>query len=388
MKYRYLFLVLPLVVLWFACGQKAKHQSPKWSERFAEAVVLRNDSLVRYNNETRTKWQYDFAMLGQAMVQVDPKYKSYHKDYVDCFISDSGTIKNYNINDYNLDHINPGKGLFEVYRQTGDEKYRLAIELLMNHVKLQPRTVKGGYWHKNRYQKQVWLNSAFMVAPFMAQYALEFNQPQWFDSACHMLVVTNELLLDSTDGLHFHACDLSQNATWADNQTGCSPNKWLRATGWYFMALVDVLELLPSDHPQRVQVETILRNASASMLRVRDPKTKLWFQIPNLIDSEYNFVESSGSAMLVYAFAKGVRLGVLPAKYKRVAKQSFNQLVKQFVIVTDDQLPTLTGITVRSGLGGPMQLNGSFDAYINQQFIDNDARGLAPFILAALELGE
>lgn len=388
MRNRYLFFVLPTVVLWLACQQQAKQHAPKLSERFAEAVVLRNDSLVRYNNETRTKWQYDFAMLGQAMVQVNPKYKSYHRDYIDCFISDSGTIKNYNCNDCNLDHINPGKGLFEVYRETGDEKYRLAIELLMNHVKQQPRTLKGGYWHKKRYPKQVWLNSTFMVAPFMTQYALEFKQPQWFDSACHMLIVTNELLLDSTDGLHFHACDLSQNASWANDRTGRSPNKWLRATGWYMMALVDVLELLPSEHPQRTQIEKILQDASVSLLRVRDSKTKLWFQIPNLIDSEYNYIESSGSAMLVYAFAKGVRLGVLPRKYKRVAKQSFKQLVTQFVVETDDQLPTLTGITVRSGLGGPMQLDGSFDAYINQQFIDNDARGLAPFILAALELGE
>ena len=94
------------------------------------------------------------------------------------------------------------------------------------------------------------------------------------------------------------------------------------------MALVDVLEILPEDHKERKNLEKILLSVSESLLKVKDKKMKLWYQVLYNNNQQYNYIETSCSAMFIYSFAKAYNLGLLPVKYYDVAVESFNSLVK------------------------------------------------------------
>lgn len=360
-----------------------------WALDLANAVMSRNDSLAIYNNPASVKWTYDLGMLGQAIEKVnssDSRYFNYNKNFIDLFVNENGSISTYKSTDFNLDDFCPAKSLLDLYQKTGDEKYSRAIDTIMLQLKNQPRTSNGGYCHKRIYDHQIWLNSSYMLEPFLAQYAHDFNQPQWYDTICFQLINTYNLTVDSNDGLMVHAWDETRKQNWADPVTGKSPNKWGRGMGYYAMALVDVLAYLPKDHPERKELETMLKDISKSLLKVRDKSTGLWFQILDKGDKEYNYIESSCSAMFIYAFAKGVNLGILPEKYKEIASESFLNLAKNCVKTDVDQLPTLTHISGPAGLGIKVLRDGSFEYYINQQQIDNDPKGVAPLIMAAVEL--
>ncbi|MFA9388296.1 MAG: glycoside hydrolase family 105 protein [Prolixibacteraceae bacterium] len=375
-----------------ACSSGMSSQTTNkddWALKLADAVMSRNDSLAIYNNPSSINFHYDLAMLGQAIEELgstDVRFSNYNKNFVDLFIREDGSVATYKEEDFNLDNYSGAKSLLELYQQTSDKKYRLAIERLIDQLHYQPRTGNGGYCHKEIYMHQIWLNSAYMLDPFLARYARDFKQTQWFDSACFQLTNTYQILVDKKDGLMFHAWDETHKQIWANPQTGKSPNKWGRGMGWYTMALVDVLEYLPVDHPERKVLKKILTEVSISLLKVRDKDTGLWFQILDQGDREYNYIETSCSSMFIYTFAKGANLGVLPEEYKEIALESFNSLTARYIKTDADLLPTLTHICGPAGLGVKLHRDGSFEYYINQQQIDNDPKGVAPLIMAAIEL--
>ena len=356
--------------------------------KMANAVVERNDSLVIYNNPTSVKWKYDLAMLGQAMCNLDPDttYNNYYKDFIDYFVNEEGSLKKYERMKYNLDYFNPAKGLLKFYKNTGDKKYRIAIDTILSQLENQPRTKDGGYCHKKIYNGQIWLNSSYMYTPFLVNYANTFNQPQWIDTVLFQLQYTYNVTADPADGLMYHAWDETRSEVWANPQTGLSPNKWGRGMGWYMMALADVLDLMPDNYNGRDKIEDIFRDTAHALLKVRDEKSKLWYQILDKANKEYNYPETSCSAMFIYAFAKGANMGVLPEKFRDVGVESLEALIKQSVLTDTDRRLTLTNISGAAGLGMKSYRNGTFEYYINQKKIDNDAKGVAPFLMAITEL--
>jgi len=388
-----LLALLTLVIVLQGCEPRTPRQAAeggsKWSVSLADAVMSRNDSLAIYNNPPSIRWQYDIAMLGQAIEKLnttDQRYFNYYRSYIDYFIQNDGTILTYKRSNYKLDDFNPAKGLLMLYEKTGNEKYHKAIDYILAQLENQPRTNNGGYCHKEIYNHQIWLNSSYMLGPFLARYAHDFNQPQWYDTVCFQLKNTYNLTVDPVDGLLVHAWDETHQQNWADQITGKSPHKWGRGMGWYMMALVDVLEYLPNDHPRRNEMESILLEISIALLKVREKETGLWYQILDQGDKPYNYIETSCSAMFIYAFAKGANLEVLPNKYREIAKASFLSLTRNFIKTDVDSLPTLTQVSSSAGLGIKMQRDGSFEYYINQQQIDNEPKGVAPLIMAATEL--
>ncbi len=354
----------------------------------ANAVIERNDSLVIYNNPNSVKWQYDFAMLGKAISKVDTSknFRNYYKNFIDYFVNEEGEIKKYDPSKYNLDYFNPAKGLLTFYKNTGEEKYRIALNTILSQLENQPRTSDGGYCHKDIYPGQIWLNSTYMYTPFLIDYANTFNKPNWIDTVLFQLEYTYNVTADPVDGLLYHAWDEKRSEAWADPQTGLSPNKWGRGMGWYMMALADVLALIPDDHNGRNKIENIFRDTAKSLLKVRDEKLKLWYQVLDKGNLEYNYLETSCSAMFIYAFAKGVNIGVLPQKYHDIAVESLQSLINYSVITDTDNRLSLTNISGSAGLGVKSYRNGSFEYYINQKQIDNDAKGVAPFLMAIIEL--
>lgn len=390
---KYLLIGITALIFLTGCNQQSSKREKdckyKWSVIMADAAMQRFDSLITYNSPPSIKWQYDIAMLGQAIDKLgylDAKYSEYHEDFLDYFVQDDGSLRIYNQNEYNLDHVNPAKGLITLYKRKGDEKYLIAINTIIEQLKNQPRTKAGGYWHKNIYPSQMWLDGIYMSAPFLAQYAKEFNKPEWFDTISHQIILIYNKTVDSETGLLYHAWDESKSQQWSNPETGRSKHFWGRAMGWYMMALADVLEYMPADHPSRDTILTIFNKTAETLIQFRDTETGLWYQVLDKQGVEGNYLEASCSAMFTYAFAKGAKKGYLPEKFLDFSLESFNSIIKNFIFTEQNGLPAMTNICGAAGLGGNPYRDGSYEYYINEKKVDNDPKGVSPFILAAIVL--
>ncbi len=355
----------------------------------ADAVMQRYDTLGHYNMRGRIRWSYDVAFLAMAIDRlgtIDPAYSSYMKEYMDYFIGEDGSIRTYRKGSYNIDNINPGKNLITLYKRTGEEKYRIAVETFVDQMKHHPRTHSDGFWHKQIYPWQMWLDGIYMGSAFLAQYAAEFDQPEWFDTVAHQILLIHRKTLDPETGLLYHAWDESREQKWSDPETGQSPNFWSRSIGWYVMALVDVLDYLPEEHPKRDSIIGVLDLTCEALLRVRDPESGAWYQVLDQGGREGNYLEGSGTAMYIFAFARGAKKGYLDAKYLEIASEAFDDMVKQFIIVDEDGLISMVDICGGCGLGGNPYRDGSYEYYTTERIVKNDCKGVAPFIMAAIEL--
>jgi unsaturated rhamnogalacturonyl hydrolase len=371
-----------------SCGQKRNHNKEKWSVRMANMVLSSSDSLIHYT-AGRPKWAYDVAFLGMAIDRlgnVDTKYSKYLDNWVNYFVHPDGSVTDYSIKEYNLDRIFPARDIIAVYKRAPDPKYKIALDNFTEQLKTHPKTESGGYWHKKIYPYQMWLDGIFMGSTYMAEYAKEFNDPQWFDVATNQTKMIYKKTLDPSTGLLMHAWDESRTQKWCDPITGQSHYPWSRAMGWYTMAILDILDYLPANHPDKKELISILQSTCDALLKVRDPKSGLWYQLLNQGGREGNYLEGSGSAMYTYVFAKGARLGYLDKKYRKIADSAFDCILKELITVDNKGHITMHNICGGCGLGGNPYRDGSYEYYINEKRVDNDTKGVAPFILAAIEL--
>lgn len=385
------FTFVVATLLLGACRMTHKSEpAAKWSVRMANTVISQYDSLVNYQNTSESKrWQYDVAMMGAAIDKLgylDPKYSEYMTDYIDCFVREDGSILTYVLDDYNLDNINPGKHLLTLYKRTENVKYKLAFEQLIDQMKGHPQTGSGSFWHKKKYPNQIWLDGVYMASPFLAQYAKEYNAPEWFNVVSHQILNARSKTLDEKTGLLYHACDESRQMPWSDPETGHSPNFWSRAMGWYLMAIVDVLDYLPENHTDRDSIIMAFQTTVDALLKVADPETGLWFQVLDQNGREGNYIEASGSIMYTYAMAKAANKGYIDQKYLQLANEKFDAIIRYLITVDNNGLLTLKNTCGGCGLGGNPYRDGSYDYYVHERIVANDTKGVGPFILAAIEL--
>ncbi len=386
-------VIVLLIIVLSSCNfgaqdKKTRTAAGKWSVRMANSAMTRSDSLIHYV-DGNPKWAYDVAFLGMAidrLGEIDPKYSDYMKKWVDHFIRPDGSVKDYSREEYNLDRIFPGRNIMTLYRKTPETRYKVALDGFIEQLRTHPKTNSGGYWHKQIYPWQMWLDGIYMGSTFMAVYAAEFNAPEWFDVATAQTRMIYVKTLDDSTGLLMHAWDESRQQKWCDPETGKSHHPWSRATGWYTMAILDILDCLPEDQPDRGELIAILQNVCDALLKVRDPETGLWFQVLDQGGREGNYIEGSGSAMFAYVFAKGAHKGFLDQKFLAVADSSFSNIVRHLITVDEKGMVTMHNICGGCGLGGNPYRDGSYEYYINEKRIDNDPKGVAAFILAALEL--
>ncbi len=386
------FLLIPVFLL--ACSQKSPQTDPipaaeKWSVRMANSVMTRYDSLIHYLDNRHPKWQYDVAFVGQAIDRlgiVDAKYSRYMEDYIAYFVNADGTVRDYDPMEYNLDRINPAKNILTVYKRTGNPVYRIALDRFAGQMETHPKTKTGGFWHKKIYPWQMWLDGIYMASPFLTQYGKEFSAPQWFDVVTHQIELIYSKTVDPSTGLLYHAWDESKAQKWCNPETGQSAYPWSRAMGWYTMAIVDVLDYLPENHPERDSIIAILQKTCDALLKVRDSEKGLWYQVLNHGGREGNYLEGSGSAMFTYVFAKGAHKGYLDQKFLAIANDAFDCMIRELITADDKGLLTMHQICGGCGLGGNPYRDGSYEYYIHEKRVDNDSKGVAPFILAAIEL--
>ncbi len=383
-------IILAVVMILFAACNSAdtNKEQEKWSVRMAKTVIARSDNLIHYVDD-KPKWAYDVAFLGMAMDKlgnIDPVYSKYMENWVNYFVQPDGSVIDYKPDEYNLDRIYPGRNVLTLYKKNPKPEYRIALDNFIEQLKTHQKTSSGGYWHKKIYPWQMWLDGIYMGSTFMVQYAAEFNAPEWSDVAVFQVKHIYEKTLDPSTGLLRHAWDESRQQKWCDPQTGQSLYPWSRATGWYLMAIVDILDCLPADHPGRDELISILQKTSEALLRVRDKDSGIWYQVLDQGRREGNYLEGSGSAMFTYVFARGAKKGYLDSKYIDIANESFDGIIKELITIDDKGLLTMHNIVGGCGLGGNPYRDGSYEYYITEKRVDNDTKGVAPFILAALEL--
>jgi len=355
-----------------------------WSTRMADSVMSRHPVITG-------KWAYEWGLLLKAILEVwrstkQPVYFDYVKTNVDRFIGADGSINTYNPREYNLDNINPGKLLFSLYQITGDERYRRALALLKQQLDQHPRTSEGGFWHKQIYPHQMWLDGIYMASPFLAEYGSVFNDPACFDDVVRQITLIESHTRDPQTALLYHGWDETGNQQWANPQTGCSPHFWGRAIGWYLMAIPDVLEHLPQEHPGRNPLVAIFQKTVSAIQGVQDQTSGLWYQVLDRGNAPGNYLEASASCMFVYAIAKGIRQGYLEMRLCEVAQRAYQGILNTFITVDHQAQVNLNQICSVAGLGGTPYRDGSFEYYISEPVVTNDHKGVGPFILASIEM--
>ena len=369
-------------------------ENAKYAVRMADSEMKRHPESWMLDFSKQPKWGYCQGLVLKSLLQAwektgDKKYFSYAKSYADTLIINDGKeILTYNIQDYNLDFINSGKILFTLYNQTKDEKYKNAALLLRDQIKSQPRTDAGGFWHKKIYPHQMWLDGIYMASPFLAEYAAKFNEPALFDDVALQITTIASKTYDPKTGLYYHGWDESKQERWSNPVTGQSPNFWSRSMGWYAMGMVDVLDFLPENHPQRQNIIHILNQLIQSLEKFQDPKTGLWYQVTDKRGKKGNYLESTGSIMFIYAMAKGAQKGYLSKDYEKKAGDLYASYIRNFVKENPDGTLSITNCCSVAGLGGKDYRDGSYQYYISEPVRDNDSKATGPFIMASLLLNK
>ena len=336
-----------------------------------------------------SSWNYiDGCMLTalQSLGEItgDPQYSDFVAKMADAFIDQNGEIRGYRPKEYNLDNINEGRILFELFARTGKAAYRLAADRLKAQLDAQPRTAEGNFWHKSIYPNQVWLDGIYMAQVFSALYAKNFGNGDYSDVLSQIGNV-RRLMYNEEKRLYFHGYDESRSAFWADKTTGCSKSFWLRSIGWFAVALADLTSILPD--AKQGQLPVILRELVEGILPYADEESGMFYQVVDQGARHGNYLETSGTCMLAYAFLKAARLGVLPAKYAAKGLQAFEGTMRKYLSMQDGRL-NLGGICLSAGLGpaNNPKRDGSFSYYISEPVVSNDAKGVAPFILCYTEV--
>ena len=338
------------------------------------------------------KWNYiDGCMITGILELFEITGETRFLDFADRFLSgfveEDGHIRTYDPEEYSLDNVNPAKNLFPLYDLTGKEKYRKATERVRSQLSTMPRTPEGNFWHKLIYPNQVWLDGIYMALPFYMEYEKRFDAQKDCQDICQQIANVEIRMRDPETGLYYHGYDASRKMYWADPDTGCSPNFWLRAEGWFILGLVDVLEIM-KDLPMQaesVHLQHMLLDLAKALSKYQDP-SGLWYQLIALPELEGNYLETSGTALISAALLKAVRLGFLPESFRAVGEKAFYGIVDHRLTKNADGTPCVTGICLVAGLGGEQHRDGSVAYYLSEPVVQNDAKGVGPLLLAYTEM--
>lgn len=318
------------------------------------------------------------------------EYFDFLQEFIDFYVNEDGEILGYDYEAMNSDSINEGKVLFFLYQHTKDEKYRKAINRLYKQVRNQPKTPEGSFWHKAIYPNQVWLDGLYMVQPFYAAYELAWNEGRELPEVMLQFANVQKHMKDPESGLLYHAFDESKQAFWANPETGCSQCFWSRSLGWYAMALVDTIDLLPNEAPEAAVLTTYLVELAAALVPFQDEKTGLFYQVTDQGRREGNYLETSGSCAIAYTFLKGARLGLLPEEFAERGQVLLENIVSEKLTHENEQW-TLKDICLVAGVGGMNgkgdyeKRDGTYEYYISEPKVNNDAKGIGPLVYAYCE---
>lgn len=391
-----MFCALVLLCGAGACGQKTILDGEPLSVRMVRSEMQRHPSPATLDGipEGKIKWNYTTGLELLSMLDVADTYGcddvyDYVVKYYDSIVREDGSVITYKKSNYNLDHVCPARPLFALYERTGEERYKAVLDTVFVQLQEHPRNDDGGFWHKKSYPHQMWLDGLYMGEPFYAEYAVRnYGASELFDNLkadiVRQFVAVAEHTYDPATRLYRHACDVSCEMFWCDKTTGQSAHAWGRAMGWYAMAIVETLQYLGVDETTQPMVD-ILNHIYEVLPEYASPESGMWYQVLDCPGREGNYEEATGSIMFVYAMMKGVRLGYLPAEMKEESRRLYERFVERFVRENEDGTISITDCCAVAGLGGKTMRSGDFDYYISEPIIENDCKGVGPFVWASLE---
>ena len=400
--------ILSLILL-LTLHVPAQAQQP-YSLRMTQSEMKRTPKSYLLDFSTKPKWSYVMgieleAMLDTYLLYNDSSILNYCKEYIDTMIDAQGAIQGYQFEEYNLDNIRTGHFVARMYQLQPQSKSLIAMQTLMHQLDQQPRTEADSvFWHKAIYSYQVWLDGIFMGLPYRSLAASIIEKPdkarQIYDDAVHQISITYRRTLDPQTRLNRHAWDETHEMFWADSRTGLSQHCWGRAQGWFTMALIELLDVLPTNYEGRTEVLSILRQDLDASIRWQDPTTGLWYQVMDSPHREGNYLEATCSCMFAYALLKAYRKGYVGTHYRDAGMKAYQGILRQFIRINSDQTISLTHCCSVAGLGPGIsekvlkaapnvkenrRRDGTFQYYLSEPIRDNDPKGIGPFIWASLE---
>ncbi|MBQ8866737.1 MAG: glycoside hydrolase family 88 protein [Bacteroidaceae bacterium] len=372
------------------------------------------------------KWDYVSGLVTKSLLKCTTQYPDeewsltaydWCKFYADAALNEDGTFKAFKKG--NIDNIASGKVFFELYhrelakgKKAGKKnaaKYKAAADYLYNYLRTEYSRIqlpegKGCFFHKDIYPNQMWLDGLYMGAAFYAEYLATFapeDMEGWSDIA-NQFITVHRHTYDPEKKLNYHgwsADPADENSFWANQCgpfVGCSREFWGRGMGWFFAALVDVLEVMPKSHPDYTKLNGILAQVAEGLKQWQDDESGVWYQLLQYDDSFVgkcgikNYLEASASCMFTYSYLKGVRLGLLDESYRPVAEKAYNGVIKTFVTENEDKTLNLNWSCRSAGLGPKKspQRDGSASYYLcgsDVTIVSNEGKSLGPFIMASLE---
>lgn len=396
MKKIIFFSLLAFILVQCSNNKQSKDQQQVNQEPISilmvESVMNNNPEAWAVDFQSKPRWGYVQGLVCSSFLKVwekngDQKYFDYVKNtYADMLIDSLGTIDGYNKASFNIDNINSGKILFTLYNETGDERYRKAIETLRDQLNDHPRVSEGGFWHKKIYTNQMWLDGLYMGAPFYAQYIANYGDSANFNDVSKQLLLVEKYLKDTETGLYYHGWDASKSVYWANPETGLSKNFWGRGVGWLYMAIIDVLDYLPKDHPDQSKLVNMFTELTDAVIRYQQEDSGVWYQVPNFPEREGNYLEATCSCMFAYGMVKGIETGILDNSYINPAMKAYNGILKTFIKTDENQNLEITSCCAGAGLGpadNPVR-NGTYEYYIEEAKRSNDGKAIGPFIMTSL----
>ena len=382
-----------------------------YSEWLTYSEMQRTPKSYLLDFAEKPRWSYVMGIELEAMLDTYLKYGgnailNYCKEYCDTMITADGNIRNYKLEDYNLDNIRTGHFVARMQQLWPEEKNLKAIQLMMRQLQKQPRTVKDKvYWHKAIYSYQVWLDGIFMGLPFYTLTARDLlpakKAKKIYDDAVNQISITYKRTYDPVTGLNRHAYDETRDMFWADKETGLSQHCRGRAQGWYSMALIELLDALPEDYARRGELIELLKKDLDAIIKWQDKKTGVWYQVMDSPNREGNYLESTCSSMFAYVLLKAARKGYVDDSYRQAGICAYEGIINNFIHVNNDKTISLTHCCSVAGLGPGLskkvlkaapkvkenlRRDGSYAYYLSEPIRDNDAKGVGPFIWASLEM--
>ncbi len=338
-------------------------------------------------------WNYIDGCMMTSLLEMykttkDEKYINFVKKFIDYYVFDDGTIRGYDPLKYSTDDICESRVLFDLLDLTKEEKYDKAIELTFSQIKSHPRTKEGNFWHKKIYPNQIWLDGLYMAQPFYTRYQTLRGKMNYADIVSQFKSV-RQLMFDDKAKLYYHGYDSERTMFWADKKTGLSKNFWLRSIGWFTVALVDVLDYMDEQmYDEYNTIKALLKETIDGILEYQDKDSKMFYQVPNFPGRKGNYLETSGSAMISYAILKGVRLEALPPRYQQIGLDIFDGICDKYLSEDENGDLNLGGICLVAGLGPENNLrrDGSYEYYISEPVVNNDAKGVGPLVMAYTEV--
>ena len=361
-----------------------KHSAPiDWSKAMVESTMKRFPTTQDLGNWGYAKSLY---LYGQYLVWKrtrDPRYLDYIQAWIDSHVDNEGNVfntdkegKKTNIGFTNLDSMLPGNLLLLLHKETKEPKYKLAADRIRGKFDTYKRTSDGGFWHAESKSRewQLWADGVFMSMPFLVRYGKLYGDSQYAnDEAVKQLIIYASHLNDAETGLMFHAYDESGASTWANPTTKRSPEFWCRAIGWFGMTLIEVLEILPQNHPQRPKLIAQVRQLARAYANYQDQRTGLWYQIVNKGDLPQNWLETSSSSMYTYMISMGVKRGYLDKTYMQTAKKGYQGVLTK-ISLDADGLTNITDICEGTNVA-------DLAYYLARKRNTNDFHGLGAFLI-------